>query len=172
MIEYSTRKRLIHKTIDKDSRFVLIGNKIDGFVDVGIVEFKNFNEVKSVLPQIIKTIEFGGEWDLKLYEIPKVLKIKKLYGYYKVPFNGKLVFTLDYMCMDQNIDFFINDALINVYTYSNPYASTPYGDGESILNTINEEYITVLLFHKCKKAKFVDEVYVDENLNLYNLIHS
>jgi len=118
MINLYSTKRFTIKTIDLFSKFVLIGNNIDGFVDVGLREFENFEDVKSRLPNIIKNLNYAGEWDLKLYQIPDQLKIKRLYGYYKVPLRGKLILEFSYMNVDKNIDVFITDGIIHIWFYN------------------------------------------------------
>jgi hypothetical protein len=85
------------RTIDYNSKFILIGNNIDGIVDVDQISFNNFEELKLKLPGILVNIECSGEWDLKLYQVQKNFKISKKYGYYKVPSSGKLILQHSYM---------------------------------------------------------------------------
>ena len=95
------------RTIDCNSNFVLIGNNIDGSVDVDIINFNDFEEVKSKLLNILVNIEYCGEWDLKLYQVQKNFKISKKYGYYRVPRSGKLILRHSYMDYDvKSLDFF------------------------------------------------------------------
>ena len=101
---------------DKSSRFILIGNNIDGFVNFDMMEFENFDAVKFLFPNIIKNLQFEGEWDLKLYQINSPFKFKRLYGYYRVPAQGKLIFHLSYMNMARHRQVTINDAIIQVYS--------------------------------------------------------
>ena len=58
MINIYPSKMLYCKTLDKFSKFVLIGNNIDGFVNVNIVEFGNFEEVKFNLPGILGNLRY------------------------------------------------------------------------------------------------------------------
>lgn len=85
------------RKIDPSAKYILIGNNIDGFVDFKFFEFDNFESVKEKLFDILTNIECAGEWDIKLYQVAPNYKIKRLYGYYKVPQKGKLIFTHSYM---------------------------------------------------------------------------
>jgi len=95
IISYSAQS--YKRSIDFNSNFLLIGNNIDGRVDVDIVNFNNFEELKLSLPAILVNLECSGEWNLKLYQVPQQFKIIKKYGYYKVPSRGKLIFEHSYM---------------------------------------------------------------------------
>lgn len=62
MIRYyhNHTKRRFSK-FDRFSKFILIGNNIDGRVNVWIEAFENFEEVKIRLPEIYANLEYEGE---------------------------------------------------------------------------------------------------------------
>lgn len=155
-IQFKTYQK---KVFNKFSRFILIGNNIDGSVNVDMIDFDNFDAVKLMLPNIIKNLKFEGEWDLKLYQIHGELKIKVLYGAYRIVAKGKLILTLSYMNVDKYREVTINDSLIHVYSY-NDIGYDIYSDAEHIDDgTIYEEYVTVLLFsEKIKKSNIMEEL--------------
>jgi hypothetical protein len=80
---------------------LLVGNNIDGFVGIDLVEFENFEDLKSRLPLLLYNLECRSEWNVKLYQITKPYKILKKYGYYKTPSHGELL--LEYSYMDHPI---------------------------------------------------------------------
>lgn len=85
------------RKIDKHSKFILIGNNIDGIVQFNFCEFANFEEVKEKLPQTLYDLEAWGEWNLSLYQVPENYKIRRKYGYYKYPNRGKHIYSHTYM---------------------------------------------------------------------------
>jgi hypothetical protein len=90
--EYKSRKRL-----NPLSKFIMIGNDIDGGVNFDMQEFENFEQVKLHLFEILTNLKFCGEWDIKLYQVDDNYKIQHLYGYYRKPKKGKLIFKYSYM---------------------------------------------------------------------------
>ena len=95
IITYSSQN--LKRTINYSLQFILIGNSIDGYIDVDIIAFNDFTELKSKIPPILANLEHSGEWDLKLFQVAKPYKIIKKYGYYKTPNCGKLIFEHSYM---------------------------------------------------------------------------
>ncbi len=173
MINLYSTKSVTSKTINLFSKFVLIGNNIDGFVDVGLREFENFEDVKTRLPNIIKNLNYAGEWDLKLYQIPDQLKIKRLYGYYRIPLKGKLILELSYMNVDVNIEVFINDGMIHINTYSSlNFDEKDEETGIIKTGSVMEEFITVLFYHKSEKRSYVNENMEIENDLYFRLKNS
>jgi len=85
------------RKINKDSPFLLVGNNIDGYIDIDIIGFENFIDVESRLLSILSNLECRGEWDVKLYQIEKPYRIYKKYGYYKYPTKSKLIYEHSYM---------------------------------------------------------------------------
>ena len=170
MINLYSTKRVTKKTYNPFSRFVLIGNNIDGFVNVGIIEFENFEVLKTRLPNIIKNLNFAGEWDLKLYQIPDQLQIKQLYGYYKVPTIGKLILEYSYMNADQKIEVLINNGLIHIFSSSDlNFDLKDEETGIIKMGSIMEEYLTVLLYQERKKNNYVSEILEIEKRELFQI---
>jgi hypothetical protein len=160
MISYNITKELRYKSFNRFSKFALIGNDVDGFVNVRIVEFDNFEEVKKKLPSIIKSLKFEGEWNLSLYQIPDDLIIKHLYGYYMVPKRGKLILEITYMNVCRNLDIFITDAIIHIFSTTGIQKDSYGKNTEIAKGQIFEEYITVLLYEDTKNRKCItDELY-------------
>jgi hypothetical protein len=95
--EIGYEEKTYARTIDKFSKFVLIGNNIDGIVEFSFCEFANFEEVKEKIPQILYELVAFGEWDLILYQVPENYIIKKRYGYYKYPNKGRKIYEHNYM---------------------------------------------------------------------------
>lgn len=154
---YST-KVLKYKSFNRFSRFVLIGNNIDGFVDVNIVEFEHFDDVKSRLPDLVKNMDYAGEWDLKLYQIDGILEIKRLYDYYRIPRKGKLILELSYMNIGGKTEVFITDAVIHFRSFSEFYISDEKEDEIEVNLDIYEDFLTILLFDTHIKKSFVNEI--------------
>jgi hypothetical protein len=164
MITIYQTKKLLKKSFNKFSKFVLIGNDIDGFVNVDIIEFENFDSVKSYLPNIIKNLNYAGEWDLKLYQIDTQLKIKLLYEYYRVPSKGKLILALSYMNMSEFNEITITDGLIHLYSYSGLFVDEEDKySGEIINGSVDEDYLTILLYQESKKSSLALEELKIEN---------
>jgi|GEM_PF-3844646 len=104
LVNYS--EQIYKRRIDPDSTFLLIANPIDGFINVGIIEFKSFEDLSNNLLKIFLELECFGEWDIKIYQTKKPYKILKKYGYYKYPSNGKLILKHSYMYLPiRNINF-------------------------------------------------------------------
>ena len=91
------REQNYKRSIDFDAKFLLLGNNIDGFVDIKMEEFENFEDLKSRLPQMLLHLESWGEWELNLYQITKPYRIIRKYGYFKTPSRGKLILKHSYM---------------------------------------------------------------------------
>lgn len=85
------------RIISTNSKFILIGNAIDGFLDFRFYEFKNFEEVKKKLFNILSNIHCSGEWVIDLYQVKENYKIKTKYGYFKTPKIGKHIYKYSYM---------------------------------------------------------------------------
>jgi len=138
---------------------VLIGNNIDGRVNVGIDEFSNYQEAMAELPGIIRNLEFGGEWNLSFYQIPDDFRIKMLYGYYKVPKKGKRVFEFGYMQAGEQNEIFLTPGLIHISCITKDIRDK-WEDGQDHLNfEIYEEYFTIMLKEELDGRSFMDEDY-------------
>lgn len=154
-------KKTQRKTVNRFSRFLLIGNNIDGFVNVDLIVFENFQEVKSLLPNIIENMKFEGEWTLILYQVNGPLKIRHLYGYYKVPSRGKKILELSYMNTAKHRKVTITDALIHVYSTNDLDFDEYDPSGKPKDGTIYEESVTVLLFNERVKKSDVMEEFIE-----------
>jgi hypothetical protein len=165
MITICQFKKFTKKSFNKFSKFVLMGNNIDGFVNVDIIEFENFEVVKSQLPNIIKNLKNEGEWDLKLYQIDTQLKIKHLYEYYRVPNKGKLILALSYMNMNEYNEITITDGLIHIFSYTSLYKNEKdINTGKLINGTVYEDYVTVMLFQELiKKTDVMEELKIEND---------
>jgi len=167
MITNFISKELRYKSFNRFSKFVLIGNNVDGYVNVDFIEFQNFEEVKKLLPPVIKSLKFEGEWKLSFYQISGNLKIKRLYGYYRVPARGKLILEMTYMNVCRNIDLFITDSIIHVSSTTGILIKEYNNAG--LQGEIFEEYITVVLCEEKIKKNQKNESYSLVNQDHINL---
>jgi len=115
MINYSIElKQKKFRGFDRFSKFILIGNNIDGWVDIDIIKFDTFQEVIENMPSLLENFTCDGEWNLTFYQVPENYKILKRYGYYNYPSNGKVVFELTYDRFPlQRIKVYIDNSLIH-----------------------------------------------------------
>lgn len=110
-------EKSIKKIINPNAKFILLGNRIDGYLSFNFQEFKDFNEVKEKLFDILYGIECGGEWDISLYQVREDYKIKYKYGYYKVPDKGKKIYSHSYMDHAVSQITFTENSMIIYGTY-------------------------------------------------------
>lgn len=172
MIQHTVNtKHSKFRRFDRFSKFVLIGNNIDGRVNVWTEEFQNFEEVKQSLPKIFQELDFEGEWTLKLYQVPDNYTIHHRYGYYKVPSRGKLVLEYSYMVAGDEIEIFITNKMIHIASISKSIDRywKPIEEEKECLQ-IYEEYVTVELIEnldgrEIKNAEYrgnIDELFAVE----------
>jgi hypothetical protein len=143
----TTQKRRFSK-FDRFSKFVLIGNDIDGQVNIDIVEFDDYEGVKKMLPKMFENLCFEGEWRLNLYQVPKNWTIKYQYGYYRVPNKGKMVFEFSYMRAGSRIEIFLTNTIIHIFCLTqvfDTWSEETYGDEKKFPLDVFEDYITVEL---------------------------
>jgi len=164
---YLTNKTKTFDGFDRFSSFVLIGNNIDGFVNVDLIKFNNYEEAMKALPGIFNNLEFGGEWDLSFYQVPENFSIKTQYGYYKSPMEGSKVFEFSYMNSGEDNQIFLTPALIHIsYTFKD--IEEQWEDGEDHLNfDIYEGYFTIQLKEYLDRKSFKDEDYRGDITALY-----
>jgi hypothetical protein len=156
MITIDARRTLKYKYFNRFSKFILLGNNVDGRVSVQFEEFKNWEDVKARLKRIIETITFEGEWKLDFYQVPENYKIKLLYGYYKVPVRGKNLFHLQYdEFIGEIIKLHIDDSMIHFYFLSEYVSFDDNAETyEEYLNVnVYEDFLTILLFNRDGKKK-------------------
>lgn len=164
MITYHIDKESSRITYDKFSKFVLLGNNIDGRIDINCCRFDNFSEVKKQLPNLVENMQCWGEWDLKLYQVPDNFNIKVLYGYYQVPQKGKLILKLSYMNINKYRKMYIDDAIIHVHSWSSMDREEQIKDASNTFKgSVYEEFLTVLLYQNKVNKASVFETYSLEN---------
>lgn len=118
-ITHYVNNKISHfRGFNRYAKFLLIGNQIDGFLNFDTKVFNSYAEVKEFLPEIIYKIEAGGEWALELYQVPDNYKIRRAFGYYKVPSRGKKVFRLGYMNFGSLVRCFIGNSVIHIESQS------------------------------------------------------
>jgi hypothetical protein len=115
MISYEIEsKQKKFRGFDRFSKFILIGNNIDGWVDIDIIKFDSFQEVIENLPPLLENFTCDGEWNLAFYQVPEDYKILQKYGYYNYPSKGKVIFQLTYDRFPlQRIKVYIDNSLIH-----------------------------------------------------------
>lgn len=126
-------ERFQKRIINLQSKFILIGNAIDGYLDFQFYEFGNFDEVKSKLLEILQKISCAGEWDISLYQVDQSYKIKRKYGYYQVPDRGKLIYNYSYMSNPVQQITFAKDMIIFCHT-SMSYPADQLAEGADYQN--------------------------------------
>lgn len=103
-VHYSDKTYI--RKINYSSRFILIGNNVDGHIDFDYHEFEDFEDLKENLRNILVNLYGVGEWKIDLYQTTKPFTIRKKYGYYKYPSKGKLIYSYSYMdCPIKFINF-------------------------------------------------------------------
>ena len=145
---------------DRFAKFVLIGNNIDGMVNVDVVKFQDFDEVKNKLPEIFGNLYYEGEWTMHLYQVPDKWSIHHRNKYYKIPSKGKVVFEFSYMNAGERNHIFITNTIIHIATLSKYFDRYWKENNDDSYNfKIFEEYITVELIEpidgrKLKNTEF------------------
>lgn len=154
---------------DRFSKFLLIGNNIDGFVRFGIQEFENFEEVKKKLPKIIEELKYEGEWKLSLYQVADNYRISYQYEYYRVPNRGKMVFELSYMNTGIINKVFVCETLIHFSCISKEVFKGYDNNIEPIDVEIYEDFYSILLFEKIDGMKVKNEDFRGNKEELFNI---
>lgn len=127
------------------SKFVLVGNSMDGFVNVQLRTFDCFEEVIKSLPRIINDLAFYGKWDICLYQVPSHYRVIEKPKYYKIPDKGKRIFKLDHLIATSFMDIFVNFSVIHLALLDKKITSEVQS-GESIYKIrLTENYITIQL---------------------------
>lgn len=156
---YLTNHTKVFSGFNRFSKFVLIGNNIDGHVNVKVIEFAQFQDAMNELPGIFRVLEFGGEWNLSFYQVPDNFSIKHLYGYYKVPRKGKKVFEFSYMQAGENNEIHVTPALIHISCTTKDIQENWDDDADHMDFEIFEEFYTTLLKEDLDRKFFKDEEY-------------
>jgi hypothetical protein len=95
-----------HRNINRfnpNSKFVLTGNRIDGRLNFDHEIFPDFKAVKAKLPKIIAELEYAGEWDVALYQVPYDFRFRKIWDYYRKPNRGICIFNYSYMAAQEHM---------------------------------------------------------------------
>jgi hypothetical protein len=93
--------------LDKHAKFILIGNNIDGHVNVDCIEFENYTVLQEQLPKVLTNVQCRGEWRITLYQYTEPYEIQTEYGYYKSLKEGAVLLNHDYMDVPMvQMDFF------------------------------------------------------------------
>jgi hypothetical protein len=161
MIRYyhNHTKRRFSK-FDRFSKFLLAGNNIDGRVNVWTEVFQNFEEVKIRLPEIYANLEYEGEWDTSLYQVPDEFRIHHRWGYYKYPNRGRLVFNYSYMDVGDNIELSISNSIIHFSGLSRTFEEARNSQNDEIHKfVIYEEYMTIELVEPIDGKIFTNFAY-------------
>ena len=92
-------------SLRQDQPFMLMGNDIDGFVDLKHYSFRNWQQVINELPGLVTNLECRGEWDLTLYQVPSLdVPIRKKYGFrYHCPAYRKTILQFSYMWFPEEL---------------------------------------------------------------------
>ncbi|MEQ8584070.1 MAG: hypothetical protein RIC30_15150 [Marinoscillum sp.] len=60
--------------------------------------YRSWDEVIKRLPKWITELNYEGEWNMELYQVPSLdVKIRTIWEYYEVPRYGKKIATFSYM---------------------------------------------------------------------------
>lgn len=146
MISLDIKKEsILFNDFDRYSKFLLIGNSINGYVNVKVKEFNCYEEVIQNLPRIINDLAFYGNWDLTLYQVTRVYKLEEKPKKYFFPKNGKKIFQIDAKIATSFMDIFVNFSIIQLVFYEKTIVQKK--DKEQIVYSIElkEKYITILL---------------------------
>jgi hypothetical protein len=173
MVTIEATKTLKYKYFNRFSKFILIGNNIDGGTSIEFIEFRDFEDVKKRMKKIIEKADYWGEWDLKFYEVPDNYEIEILYGYYKVLKEGNLLFEMNYNYIGEIIKLHVDDSMIHTYNLSE-YIYIEETEEELFYDVqVFEDFLTINLFDKrvmlipetkkTYKEKYImdDESYLD-----------
>jgi hypothetical protein len=159
---YLTNQTKIFSGFDRFSKFVLIGNNIDGRVNVWIEKFTNYQEAILALPGIFQNLEYEGEWNLSFYQVPDDFKIKHLYGYYKVPKKGRRVFDFGYMKAGRRNEIFLTPGMIHITSRSKDFERKWSKKEVQVDYLVYEEFYTTLLREDLNSKSFNKEDYPGE----------
>jgi len=190
MIKHS----LLNKTktvtgFNRFSKFIVLGNNIDGFVNIGHEEFENWEDFTNRFPEIYRNIRFAGEWSLNIYQVPDDYRIKYQYGYFKVPNKGKIIAEIGYMeIVGHHMDVFISNAIIHFQSRTLDSTENWDHDFDTVINIdydndiesdkdfvdseIYEQYLTIFLREKLDGKTFNDIDYPGDAGRVHQEIYS
>lgn len=185
---------LLNKTktvtgFNRFSKFLVLGNNIDGMVSIKHEEFENWADFTNRFPDMYKNIDFSGEWSLIIYQVPDDYKIKYQYGYFMVPSKGKIIADIGYMeIAGVHMDVFISNAIIHFQSRSLDSTENWDNDFDAVINIdydndiesdkdfvdseIYEQYLTIFLREKLDGKTFNDIDYPDDAGRVHQEIYS
>lgn len=170
---------LLNKTktvtgFNRFSKFIALGNNIDGFVNIGHEEFENWEDFTNRFPEIYRNIRFAGEWSLNIYQVPDDYRIKYQYGYFMVPKKGKMIADIGYMQIaGKHMDVFISNAIIHFSSKTIYYTKNkPNPDLDQEATEITEEFLTILLHEELDRKSFNDIDYPGDARRVHHETYS
>lgn len=162
MITHSLNNRIkIITGFNRFSKFLVLGNNIDGFVNIKQEEFKDWADLMQRFPEMYRNLKFAGEWSLNIYQVPDDYKIKYQYGYFMVPKKGKMIADIGYMQVaGKKLDVFISNGMLHFNSRSADTTNNYYKGIEDLKGTIiYEEFLTIILREEIDNVCFKDEYY-------------
>jgi len=159
---YLTNKTHFFNGFNRFSSFVLIGNNIDGFVNIDVMEFATYQEAMSIIPGIFSNLKFEGEWNLSFYQVPNDFKIRHQYGYYKVPKKGRRVFDFGYMKAGKRNEIFLTPGMIHIATRSKDFERNRREKEVQVDYLVYEEFYTTILREDLNRKSFDKDDYPGE----------
>jgi hypothetical protein len=165
-----TNKVKTIRGFNRFSKFLVIGNNIDGYISIGLEEFKNWEDFKKRFPDMYRKITFQGEWSLNIYQVPDDYKIKLNHGYYKIPNKGKMIADIGYMeIAGKQLDVVITNGIMHFQSRTidgtenwDPEYKSDQDSNDAIdfLETeVYEDFLTIILKEDLDYKTFKDEVY-------------
>ena len=165
-----TNKVKTVKGFNRFSKFLVIGNHIDGYISIGQEEFKNWEDFKQRFPDMYRDLTFQGEWSLHIYQVPNDYKIKYKCEYYKVPNKAKMIADIGYMeIAGEQLDVFISNGLMHFQSrtidgtenWETEFNFDKEVDDEIDFyeTSVTEDFLTIILKEDLDYKKFKDDVY-------------
>lgn len=136
------------RKIDITSKFILIGNAINGAIDFDMEIFNDFHDVMLRFPSILKNIKGSGEWDVKLFQVPDHYRITCQKGIYKKPNYGRIIYTYSYMDKPVREVTFRKNEMIILHAHLHSWKNQ---------HTKNEEFLQFELYLTINKTLLIIE---------------
>jgi len=178
-----TTKTKIITGFNRFSKFIVLGNNIDGYISIGHEEFKNWEDFTQRFPEMYRNIKFSGEWSLNIYQVPDDYKIKYQYGYFMVPNKGKMIADIGYMQIaGKQMEVFISNAMIHFQSRSidstENWDNVIKKDNDHDIDVdfqdteVTEEFITILFHEVINGRTFSDEDYPGDSGSVHHEIYT
>lgn len=161
MVKHSLHtKTSTFSNFNRFSKFVLLGNNIDGYVNFRKEVFRDFDEVMERLPKIFSELRYEGEWDIHLYQVPDDFRISYIYGgYYQKPSKGRRVFCFSYMEAGEDIAVTVTPHLIHLFAKTVRHDEVWEKNRNRYEHSITEESLTILLKEELNGTEFPNDAY-------------